>query len=807
MNRNIRESNDTKHIEGRYNPTELEDCKSILPIDRNPNVIRFVQQVLISNSGETDRGITTNDAKYLIVQPYRFPGRDDDAIVNQVIKPLSKKLTTLLTNRGVKEGEGKGIQRVLTPLVQTGFISPTTLQTTNLGKAINEALTQSLLPSAYQPLKSPHPHMAICAVFEQVWEHKGYTRGELINTISLAPGEQLTLEFHSWDKSTIKSEEELAQEMEIRASEILTERDSLTVVREMSRQMGASYAPNVSVSLPGVGTISGSGIDLSGSISENFTETTEDTSERTTESSFVLKNTRKIRIETSREVGREEKQTRNIANTNRCHSLNCHYFEVMSNYQVTTRLYDVLPCILVPRTKPAITPAWVLCHEDILKQVLLSKNFLPGFEAARILETCRLYNNRFACSRLIKLPDITSGEISEDILVSLLDDILQPYLDLEADVRGFFEEIWDVYIPDRPDFLVDFWGTLDWVLSVTILSDPQRLRSILALALIHGNPTAINALKKLQQQRGKVSARNLLHSFFSAAVPSHFQFDVVERSTVSRGLESLGIPKALANALLDWGVLDLVPNDLGLQQAVQATDQRLFQIGAMGQADRLGSVARPLTNIAPNAGRDLAAAPDTSDKAFSHMELAKAQVDFNQLKCHIEDNRSHYDQALWHRMHPDRRLEHLQEYFPSIATIVRNEILGYIGDKAAYPVANFDAIDQWAEQVLEISLTELISDIKKKYEDSYKAEPKLITLPTQGTVLEAVVGQCDACEDFIQQSRLIDLRMQEARAKQEESEADRFKKKVENGDYTDPRGPGAGKFIVKLEKDENEEMS
>lgn len=795
-----------KEVKDAHKSSELEECESILPIDRNPHIVRFIQQLPISNPDEANGTKATNEAKYLILQPYRFRNRDRGAIINQIIIPLAEKITTKLKSRGAKSG-GKEIQRILTPLVQNRFISPTTLQIPDMREAITDALTQCLLPSPYQPLQNPHPHFAICAIFEQAWEHKGYTRGELINTISLAPGEQLTLEFHSWDKSTIKNEEELAQESEMRVSESLTERDSLTVVREMSKQMGARYAPNISVSLPGVGTISGSGIDLSGKISENLTNTSEQTRERTAEASNTLKNTRKMRIETSREVGREQKQTRTIANTNRCHSLNCHYFEVMSNYLVTTRLLDVVPCVLVPQKKASITPAWILCHEDVLRQALLSKTFLAGFDAARVLETCRLYSNRFACTRLIATPyDPPGGGLSEDVLVSLLDDILQPYIDLQSDVRGFLDDIWDVYIPDRPDFLVDFWGAMDWVLPVTIISEPERLRRILTLALIHSDPAVVNALQRLEQQRGKVSARNLLHSFFSTIKPSHLQFELVERSAVSQGLEALGIPKSLANALLDWGLLDLAPNDVGLQQAVQATDQRLLQVGDMNQ---IAALSRAAPSAEPNVqvGRDiltpqsLETGQTGAREGFSRMELAKAQVDFGQLKCHIEENRLHYEQAIWQRIHPELRFQYLQNYYPSIAAIVRNEILGFVGEKAAYPIADFEEVDKWAKQVLDVSLTDLISEIKKKYEKNYTPEPQLVTQPTQGTVLEATVGQCDACEDFIQQSRLIDLRVQEANAKQEESEANRLEKKVESGDYSDPKTPEASRFIVKIEKE------
>jgi hypothetical protein len=67
---------------------------------------------------------------------------------------------------------------------------------------------------------------------------------------------------------------------------------------------------------------------VSSQTSESLKNTRESVRDQTVEASSTLKVNRKTRVEVSRETGREERQTRVIENTNRCHSLNCHYFEV-----------------------------------------------------------------------------------------------------------------------------------------------------------------------------------------------------------------------------------------------------------------------------------------------------------------------------------------------------------------------------------------------------------------------------------------------------------------------------------------------
>ena len=50
-------------------------------------------------------------------------------------------------------------------------------------------------------------------------------------------------------------------------------------------------------------------------------------------------------------------------------------------------------------------------------------------------------------------------------------------------------------------------------------------------------------------------------------------------------------------------------------------------------------------------------------------------------------------------------------------------------------------------------------------------DPTLVTLPTLGTVAEAMVGQCQGCEDHVVKSRDIDLTAQAAAAHLDEGKA------------------------------------
>ena len=62
-----------------------------------------------------------------------------------------------------------------------------------------------------------------------------------------------------------------------------------------------------------------------------------------------VKNSRQTKVSETTESGREERVTRKLKNPNMCRVLNLDYFEVLSNYTVTTRLAaeEARLCLLV----------------------------------------------------------------------------------------------------------------------------------------------------------------------------------------------------------------------------------------------------------------------------------------------------------------------------------------------------------------------------------------------------------------------------------------------------------------------------
>jgi hypothetical protein len=127
-----------------------------------------------------------------------------------------------------------------------------------------------------------------------------------------------------------------------------------------------------------------------------------------------------------------------------------------------------------------------------------------------------------------------------------------------------------------------------------------------------------------------------------------------------------------------------------------------------------------------------------------------------------------------------------------IATVIENELLGFHADKAAYPLRQTSGLQD------ELDLEKVLAEARQLISDK-PPSPTLVSLPTPGMVMEAITGRCDACEEYIQDSRLIDLRSQEAKAVQEEAEAERRRKRVDQNVLSDPIRERPPKLVIEVQ--------
>jgi hypothetical protein len=768
-------------------PTLLTDCCGVLPVGTPHASLRFSQFFVCP--APPGSGLRQ---KYLALQKAQltFESTTIDDIIDRLTDALMKRW----------EDHFDGITRASGPPRRTprrpkkpdpdprpklpAFLNlqpPTTKkQLAALRAKIDSRMRAKLVPASFVPWNDKRPLIGLHATFVQDWRLEGYTRGELVSSISLAPGEQVVLEYHTWDKSTFKSEQELTEELEQRLSSKLTQRDSQDIVGELATQTGTKLNGNLNLQIPiPLGDVTlPLGVDVGGDLTQQLdtkvTETFQSVTERTEEAATTLKNQRKVRVEVARDVGRESKQTRTIANTNRCHTLNCHYFEILSHYTLLTRPVQLAPCVLVDFPDATITPAWVLCHEGVLRRVLIDPIYLAGFEAAKVLEVADVLD------QLTKGANEGGGAQDEGAVAGqdhefegLRAAILASWDELRDafdDVKPFFDDLLDIGFDDAGGALARLFAADDGA------DDEEVVRSMpkaLYLALLTANKDAHNALKALEDTADSTGALEALRRFFSAVTHRDYQYSVA-KAVVAEGLDALGLPPEVVDFLLFaanllypiLGVMSIVEytaDDAGLHVAVKAAEDRV----RAATAGRRGAITSPATGAGAVLRGDLVGRLNTQAGGISPQKRAEATVEYERLKCHLTDHKTHYLQAVWLRTDPDERARFLAER--GLATLTTGELLGFVGDKAAYTLTDPNPFKHTPD--VRKTLAKILGGIKPP-------QPFEIQLPTGGTQLEAVLGCCDSCEKFIGDSRDIELRANAARAAQDEAEAERRKARL-----------------------------
>ncbi|MEU9788859.1 hypothetical protein AB0H92_49335 [Streptomyces phaeochromogenes] len=768
----------------QYAPTRLNSCESLLTADRNPQVVRLTEFTLFIK----DKSEKITPPRYLVLQPQYLLPREvaqklEASYRAEHVDPFIKGWKASVLTASLPPAHARNIDHVreaIREMAATQNNGRHGLPNWNLpDKLLRERYAQwhrtatELLvlerferisagvgsdvalparanrldaddlaaaimnlefPIAFQSHKSPHTIVALCTSYDQIWDPAGYTRGELIGSMSLAPGERLTIEVHSWDKSSRRTEDDLAVESEMRTSEKITQRDSLTVLQEYAQQQSTKVEAGGTIPIPQLPLTLG--VQDQVDAQSRLNRTTERLREGVVEASSTLKINRKMHIESSREIGREEKQTRVLENTNRCHSLNFHYFEVIANYLVTTQAAAVQVCALIRNPRNSFTLEFILCHEGILRRSLLDRIFLPGFDAAKTLMVQAKLEELEMRQRLAQL-EVTGSQLTPHALA-----IVDAYQVL-ADAQNAFEDAVQVVGAGKP------WSVMDRLTPLQI----EQVNSWYALSAVAHN--ALDRLANdLEADRNAAEAIRAFLAVAGAQVPPRDRFDVY--SDINTRLGSF-------SGSLRWGVNDdlLQYDDAGLRAAVRVASDSI----------------RSLTPQVP-AEIDLT----------SNQEIAVAEVEFGRLQCHLEENWIHYNQAIWSREDHGQRFRRLQSYGP-ISNVIENRLLGFHGDRAAYPLRDLTAVTGADIEGIRAAVAKGI--------EAAQGKPVLVSVPTSGQVLEAVVGQCDACEEYIQKNRLVDLKLQTAKAMQEEAEEERLRSRVAAGDLSNP-GPASANLVVEL---------
>ena len=170
--------------------------------------------------------------------------------------------------------------------------------------------------------------------------------------------------------------------------------------------------------------------------------------------------------------------------------------------------------------------------------------------------------------------------------------------------------------------------------------------------------------------------------------------------------------------ILSGDVLDLLPDDRGLQQAIGALAGVAAQLGQ--------AVALPQAPQSDDPKVVAAYQQDLQQARRQRVQLAEAQVELNRLVDHIQENKSHYAEVVWSAV-PAADLERRLQIDHAIpAHVVEPRITGFAGGRAAFRIRD----PEWFG-FSGIKLTKTVKELAEQLKVKRKTWQDEITLPTR----------------------------------------------------------------------------
>ena len=605
-------------------------------------------------------------------------------------------------------------------------------------------------PTIYENTTIAHGHILH---FKQAWKADGYSLGDLIYSLPLAPCQEKQIAIIDWDREERAVRTEAQTVAESLAAEISRDRDISEIINSSfmenisasstnkTKSTSAGIGGGIFGSIGGLfGGVSHSGASSRSTANQNSARnlsgsTLNRLQDNIAQSASSLRTQRSTVVQT---VGQNETmtvQTEVVKNNNHCHAITIEYFEVLKHYAIEQKLVDVQECLFVPLPMSLFDYPKILRWKNTLHQAVYGANLRRGFDAIERIsnnyadsdfpegsyadETIEDFHGNFSISFDLKRPYIsTIDEATKTETITLADyfpwtsgilrfstDREVPLTEAEKDaifeaefaadiVRSFFDKI-EIYgiAEDGTEVQLD--------LDLTLLSNYRRNSPLQVSIASRTVPT--------------ITRRQIRHLRFRAGTFVKPESKIILRSVYLYYRTKHMNESIIRNSRVNNDIINTVEVQINFPsiQIVTKTDAALMY-----------------TPLSPKELRD----PRKEDR-----EAATALVRF--LNEHLE--MAH--KVIWSSMDASRLFGLLDGYIApnsggrSVASLVENKILGIVGNNLVLKVVPGERLDPVFSD--DINLLDY-------YQPTTTPDPFRISVPTKGVYAEAVMGKCNCCEEI-----------------------------------------------------------
>lgn len=596
-------------------------------------------------------------------------------------------------------------------------------------------------PTIYQACTIAHGHILR---FKQEWVADGYSMGDLLYSLPLAPGQKKQLSIVDWERRETTARDEARQSSDQIDAMVDRDRDVREVVtgtlsesmRGGSQSSSGSIAAGLGVGaiLGPVGALIGVGGGHSSADSSSWQNSSRNTSatalnqlrDRTVQSASSVRSQRSSVVHTVSQGERVVATTESVANYNHCHAMTVQYFEVLRHLLVRQRLADVQECLMVPMLMSWFTDDKALRWRNTLRSAT-PRALRGGYDALERIDAGYVGS------------DLPAGRYADENLESL-----------DGDLRLRFQLA-------RPKDTNDEYDPAGWMPLVSLFGfspqdfyneylKGQALKDRIFLERL--GPRIANAVVGALKIRALLTDDSLVDLRVDPTLLTTFRNDSTLYVSLRMGgslppVRRIDVKAVVISARLELPGLPFVLNVLpaGSRVIVESGSLRYRAAHSANWLFSDAFIRNDLTGtddvrIQTPVNRQELRNPREEDK-----ELARNLLD------HLNENIESYHHVLWGRMSPDRRYMLLDGFEApgaagrSVASVVENELVGIVGNSLVLPVARGFHLDPTFNQDAQNPV-----DLLEHYQPNTPIEPSRIALPTRGVYAEAVMGACNSCE-------------------------------------------------------------
>jgi len=662
-------------------------------------------------------------------------------------------------------------------------------------------------PTFFQAASVAHGHLLH---FKQRWYADGYSLGDLLYSLPLAPGQKKLISVVDWERREQTQRQETTTARDSLDSLVSRDRDLGEVVNgaltESMRGGSRNTTAGIGAGTAGAGSGSyygmnfGSLVGVSGGYGESNSgawqvsgktvaaDSMQTLRDKTLQSASSVRSLRTSVVQTVSQGESTRVTTEVVANHNHCHALTIQYFEVLRHLRVAHELADVRECLFVPLPISPFTAPKTLRWRQSLETYLRRPELAPAFDATRRVETAWSEVDypvgRYADEQLTEI----SGEIELTILIPLPPLPPRPLPKPEQTADEVAKTL-----KQATDPTAGFLGVVTAIATLgasVITNEVVKVTENTTKAAIEGSRALA---EEMLAETSPQAQYEKFHRDVMPGVAVGF-VDQLELYALVRGTE-VQIPAdftlvsdyrpavallASVRATLPPGITrgqvtqirvkssNGLPNGCRVivNSATFRYRTRLFEHALVEDRRANDDIDLPVVSVsfdttgipivkqvAAGQGAALSTPLDSWEQRDPRTEDRRLTAT---LVEHLNEHLEFYHHALWWTMDPNRRYMLLDGFEApraggrSIASVVENRLIGIIGNSLVLPVANGVQLDprlKSSPPPPPNGAGPAPSPLLQLY-DTEPLPPASIALPTRGVFAEAVMGECNACEQI-----------------------------------------------------------